>query len=56
MKSVFLYLRFCIPVNERSPEEQKRLKIMEEERLAKEQAKRAQKGLQHFSCLKKNYK
>lgn len=35
---------FCISVSERSPEEQKRLKILEEERVAKEAAKKAQKG------------
>uniref|UniRef100_A0A0C9RLJ0 NME9 protein n=1 Tax=Fopius arisanus TaxID=64838 RepID=A0A0C9RLJ0_9HYME len=34
---------FCIPVAERSPEEQKRLEIGEEERIAKEAAKKAQK-------------
>ena len=36
--------RFCIPVNERSPEEEKRLKILEEERTAKEAEKKARKG------------
>ncbi|XP_034943685.1 uncharacterized protein [Chelonus insularis] len=34
---------FSIPVSEPSPEEQKRLQILEEERLAKEAAKKAQK-------------
>lgn len=36
--------RFSLDVSERSPEEIKRLKVIEETRMAKEAAKKAQKG------------
>lgn len=36
---------FSIPVSQRSPEEENRLKIIEESRLAKETAKKAQRGI-----------
>lgn len=36
--------RFSIPVSERSPEEEMRLKVLEENKIAKEMEKKAQKG------------
>ena len=45
--------RFSLDVSERSPEEIKRLKIIEEARIAKEAAKKAQKGFTRVIIDKK---